>query len=162
MRRAYKSFTTIQDNVLTEAEKKPMSNIRTTSMISLCKQYQRLEALYFDAYSKADQSFKDAALKANKQQIEKETLSLVREMSKNQELLKDSFQHLLIMIKVLLTPEQLAQVDEIFKMSAKEQSEGPFDKDPKVIFHHRSGTSLINIHPPTPSRLDAAPVTYYR
>jgi hypothetical protein len=142
MRRAYKSFTTIQDSVLAEAEKKPMSKIRTTSMVALCDQYHELEALYFDAYSKADDTFKDAALKPNKQQIEKETLSLVKEISKNQEVMKDSLQNLLIIVQALLSDEQKANVERLIKASMG----GPKPSQMDVEVYKPRLTSVISVH----------------
>jgi hypothetical protein len=74
MRAAFNAISGLQDEVLKEVDKKPLSEIRRKALLAITEQYEELEQVYMGAYDEADMSFKFAALKVNKQQLEKQIL----------------------------------------------------------------------------------------
>jgi len=92
MRSAYEAITSLQDEVLKEVDKKPLSDIRKDSLRTITDQYANLEETYLQAYEEATTSFKHAALKVNKQQLEKQILEKVTSMSNDIESMKDYLQ----------------------------------------------------------------------
>lgn len=92
MRQAYNGFVKERARILKEAETRKPSPVRLTTLGELTVLYQKVEAMYLEAFYEADESFKDAARKVNKQQIEKEILEKVKELVSNQEHMKNALQ----------------------------------------------------------------------
>jgi hypothetical protein len=112
MRAAFNAISGLQDEVLKEVDKKPLSEIRRKALLAITEQYEELEQVYLGAYDEADMSFKFAALKVNKQQLEKQILEKVTSMSKDIESMKDFLQTLGRVLFLSLSPEAREKCEE--------------------------------------------------
>lgn len=96
IRQAYLGLVKQRDAVMKESETRPPTTVRVEAIEELAQLYRETEALYLKAFREANDEFKLAAAKVNKQQIEKEILERVKSLETSQEAMKDALQTLLL------------------------------------------------------------------
>ena len=125
MRQAYLGVVKIRDAVLNDAAVSEPSPVRVASMKELLQGYKEAETLYLSAFIEADDSFKNAAKKVNKQQIEKEILNMVKEVLQNQEHLKHQLQTVVMVLSKTLSDDERGKLVELLSENESGDSTAP-------------------------------------
>lgn len=137
MRQAYAGFTKLRQKILKEAETRVPSVVRREALVELSECYKLTETKYFEAFRDANEDFKDAAVRVNKQQVEKEILEKVKDNGLSLEFLKDAFLNLAKLVELIAPPEKLSdfhrKMNEEHVTEDKDPVKSPFDDAPQSV-----------------------------
>jgi hypothetical protein len=128
IRQAYLGLSKQRDKVTKEAETRPPTSVRMGAIAELGQLYRDTEKLYLEAFREANDEFKLAAAKVNKQQVEKEILERVKSLETAQETMKDCLQTLLLFAQHSASKEVN---DRVIALIGPDAPGGPTDQNPE-------------------------------